>query len=65
MDIQHPAITMAELTGYQYGDPKWPRCPICNKECETVYWSKQGEVVGCDECLETMDAWTYMEEFER
>lgn len=57
-------IARAILTGYPDVEPKWPRCPICCKECETIYWSKSGEVVGCDECLEKQDAWDYQKEFE-
>ena len=60
--LEHPEITNAQRTGYPV-EPKWPRCPVCNKECETIYWSKSGDVVGCDECLETQDAWDYQKEF--
>jgi len=66
MDIEHPVITNMERTGYPDGvEPRWPRCPICNNECETIYWSKAGEVVGCDMCLEEQDAYDYMKEFEQ
>lgn len=52
-----PYIRMTERTGYPH-EVRWPRCPVCGEECETVYL-KDGEPVGCDECLETMDAYEY------
>ena len=61
--MEHPEITNALLTGYPHGEPKYPRCPICGDECEAIYWSKFGEVVGCDECLTKQDAYEYEEEF--
>lgn len=62
--MEHPAITNAIRTGYPDGvEPNWPRCPICCRECETIYWSKVGDVVGCDMCLEKQDAWDYQKEF--
>ena len=61
--MEHPDITRAIRTGYPEVEPRYPRCPICNKECETIYWSREGEVVGCDECLEKQDAWDYQKEF--
>jgi hypothetical protein len=61
--MEHPEITNARRTGYPHREPKYPHCPICCKECETIYWSKFGEVVGCDECLEKQDAWDNQKEF--
>lgn len=55
-----PDIRMTEATGYP-AEVKWPRCPICGQECETLYKSKNGAVVGCDECIETADAWEEMD----
>lgn len=31
-------------------DPDYPCCPICGKECETIY-KIDNEVVGCDNCV--------------
>ena len=58
-DLEHPDITHARLTGYP-NDPVWPRCPVCGEECETLY-TKAGEVLGCDHCIEERDAWSYGE----
>lgn len=35
-----------------------PRCPLCGEECETLYLMS-GSVVGCDKCVDTLDAWEY------
>ena len=53
-----PIILKCELTGY----PDWkysefPICPICGKECDTVYRNSNREIVGCTECVTTDDAW--------
>ena len=48
----HPDIEACERTGYPDGqEPKYPHCPICGAECESVYRDKNMEIVGCDECL--------------
>ncbi len=58
MHLQHPVITNMELTGYPDGkEPTYPHCPICQRECETIYLDKDGNIVGCDECVDTRDAW--------
>ena len=50
----HPTIRQAELEGV----PEYigPHCPVCGEACELVYRSG-GEVLGCDFCVTTMDAW--------
>ncbi len=50
----HPAIRQAEMDG----TPEYigPHCPVCGAACELVYRSG-GEVLGCDFCVTTMDAW--------
>lgn len=54
----HPIIENMERTGYPDGkEPTYPRCPICGEECETIYKSKDYEIVGCDCCIRTIDAW--------
>lgn len=50
---------------HDYPEPKErPRhtCPVCGEECETLYLGLNREVVGCDECISTVDAGTYYEE---
>ena len=50
---------------YRYGDENYdnPICPVCGGECETLYL-KLNEVIGCDSCIETKDAWEYWDEFQ-
>lgn len=57
-DLQHPDITAAERTGYPAGrEPTWPVCPVCGEETDTFYKNADGVVVGCDNCIKTVDAW--------
>ena len=63
-----PRIRDAEMNGMPpYDDPD-SLCPICGKECETIYTDKFGDVVGCDECITLWEAdeWydEHKEEFE-
>lgn len=38
-----------------------PICPVCGEECDTFY--KQGGIIlGCDECVEYVNAWQEMED---
>lgn len=32
-------------------------CPICGAECEKIFKDKDGEIFGCEECVEECDAW--------
>ena len=41
---------------------RFPRCPVCGDECETLYKDQYGEVFGCNNCVETVDAWEDMNE---
>ena len=57
-DLQHPDITAAERTGYAAGrEPEWPTCPVCGAICEDVYFNQRYVCVGCDVCLDKIDAW--------
>jgi len=51
-----PDIRNTERTGYPWGEPRVPRCPVCGEECETIYYDKDGEYFGCDQCVKTKDA---------
>ena len=54
----HPVIQNMERTGYPDGkEPTYPHCPVCGAECDTVYRNKELDIVGCDECITTKDAW--------
>ena len=40
-----------------------PICPVCWQECETIYrFRDTGDVIGCDECVESLDARAFFEE---
>ena len=43
-------------------DDHIPICPVCGKECDTVYLDYEGEVVGCDRCVFMKDAYEYLYE---
>ena len=52
-----PVIRCMERTG----SPLWEQeeelavCPVCGEECETAYYDRYGDVVGCDCCLHRGD----------
>ena len=55
---ENPVIANLMATGYPDGkEPIYPRCPICNGLCQTIYRTERGEIVGCDCCLTEHDAW--------
>lgn len=59
----HPVIRRMERTGYPDGkEPEWPICPACGWETEIYYKDEHGEILGCDGCIRSCDAW---EEKER
>lgn len=33
-----------------------PKCPCCGWECNTLYRARGGEIVGCENCIDTLDA---------
>ena len=58
----HPDIEKLMRTG-ETGSGKYPHCPICGAECETLFRDKSGVVFACDECVEKQDAWESEEAF--
>ena len=34
-----------------------PICPICFAECEYIYYDKDREILGCDNCVNRDDAY--------
>ena len=67
--IEHYDITAALATGYPRSAPnELPLCPVCGEECDTVYKSYDGEVVGCESCIDvasSTDWWEAIEEARR
>ena len=41
-----------------------PRCPVCMAETDTYFRDYWGNIVSCDECIESVDAWDYREEHD-
>ena len=55
---ENPIVANLERTGYPDGkEPEYPHCPVCGEETDTIYKSKDGDIVGCDNCITTSDAW--------
>lgn len=53
-----PIIRSMERSGL----PPWMQdneqfCPVCGETCETIYYDKFGEMVGCENCVTRKDAW--------
>ncbi len=38
-------------------EPAFPRCPVCGEECQTLYKTQLG-IIGCEQCVDCVDAWT-------
>lgn len=54
----HPIIQNCERSGYPDGkEPQAPHCPFCGEACTTVYIGFYNEIVGCENCIGTADAW--------
>ena len=64
-----PWIREAETYGMPPYDPE-PKCPICYSECETLFRQyngttrTKGDVLGCEHCVTTENAWDYRAEHE-
>lgn len=50
----------------QYSEPERPLepkdydlpvCPVCGEETDTYYKNKDGVIVGCEFCIDAVDAW--------
>ena len=60
----HPDIQRMEREGVPCADPVI--CPVCGDECEWIY-KKDGDVIGCDNCVDQIssDIWAEEEEEAR
>ena len=45
---------------YGLADPEEIVCPVCGQDCRRFYRRFDGTVVGCEECLEIVDAEDYL-----
>ena len=61
----HPVVANLLRTGYPDGRaPREYCCPVCGAECQTIYTDSTRAAVGCDVCLDAMEAWDYFDEEE-
>lgn len=35
----------------------YPHCSICGEECDTIFRDRNREVLGCENCIDKIDAW--------
>lgn len=62
MFLEHPDITRMNKFGTLSTEDEKPIfCPICGEECESFY-KLDGDIVGCDMCVEKVDAYEEMTE---
>lgn len=40
-------------------EPDEAYCPVCGSSCGKYFRSLNGEILGCDECVEEVDAFEY------
>ena len=60
-----PWIREAEMNGMPpYDDGTEPVCPICGRECETIYTDLSDTEIGCDKCIRTVDAYEWAQQHE-
>ncbi len=53
---------------FDLADPKeskYPICPLCDAECETIYHSCDGDILGCEHCVSSVDAWEWQAEEDK
>lgn len=53
-------IANCRCSGYAH-PVKFPRCPECDRETDKFY-KRDGEVIGCDNCVKSVDAWEETDE---
>lgn len=59
--LDAPEIREAEMYGMP--DPPTVKCPICCRAAENFFIDNNtGDVIGCDECAKTVDAWEWLNE---
>lgn len=56
----HPEIARCLCSGYAR-PIKFPSCPECDHVTDT-FCKRNGEVIGCDNCVKSADAWEEMDE---
>lgn len=59
----HPLIAHMEQSGTPDGKSEIvPVCPVCGQEADDICRNTDnGEIVGCDNCIERLSAWDAQE----
>lgn len=57
MRLPNPIMAAMGPAGDPDGREITPRCPVCGEECERIYKDRELDVVGCDVCISSIDAW--------
>lgn len=58
MTKENPIIDSLDRTGLApWEDDTEPICPECDCECDTLYFDKKGNLLGCENCITARDAW--------
>ena len=52
------------MSYYEEPEPKLapPVCPICGEETDTFIADKDRNIIGCENCIEYLDAWDFADE---
>lgn len=56
-----PKMIENGMLDYKEPEVKVYLCPVCGEECETIY-RKDSDILGCDNCVEAMDAWEALDD---
>ena len=57
----NPIVESLDRTGLPPWDSgKEPVCPVCGEPCDSIYFDRNNDVVGCENCLTVRDAWELM-----
>lgn len=58
--LDNPIVRSCESMGYPE-EPVDILCPVCGEDCEMLYKDKYGSIVGCESCIEGIDAYCWVE----
>ncbi|MDK2906018.1 MAG: hypothetical protein PWR12_2096 [Eubacteriaceae bacterium] len=58
-------MSFNSLYGQDPPEDKQPECPVCGYECEKIYYSLHGDLIGCENCIDYVDAWEWADEEEK
>ncbi|MEG2286071.1 MAG: hypothetical protein RSB90_10955 [Eubacterium sp.] len=57
----YPITRNLEQTGWPDAkEPQYPDCPMCGSQAEEFYKNKEGEIIGCSDCVEQL-SWEYVD----